>query len=301
MFIEKITTPRIKKNGEQSKQVTVLLRYQCDFCEITYDKKPCNSSHSASGLTYCSRKCRGESIRVGKKGYNLTKKKMLELYGIENLMQLEETRNKIKQTLLKRYGVENPMNCEEFKERRKRTNVERYGHAETFQSPEMCAKREITWIKKYNQKDPRGQPHLQEVARKNSLERMAQHPYKWSSKIENTFAVTLAAEFGNIIRQKRVNRWPIDFYIPAIDTYVQLDGVYWHGLDRPIEEIRESKKSRDIARAEKWEQDRRQNEWFLSRYLRLVRVTDLEVKAGTALMKIQRPQETTDSLTSGIS
>ena len=286
MFIERIEIPRVKKNGEQSKQVNVILRYLCDFCKTTYDRRPANASHSSSGLTFCSRRCRGESIRVGREGYNLTKKKMLELHGVENPMQLKETRDKIKKTLLDRYGVENPSHCEEFKEKRKRTHLEKYGHAETFQSPEMLAKREVTWMKKYGQKDPRNQSHLQEIAKRNSFEAMMQSPQKWSSKIENSFAENLSSEFGNIVRQKRVNRWPIDFYIPSIDTYVQLDGVYWHGLDKPIEEIRESSKPRDIGRVGKWEQDRKQDEWFASHSLRLVRVTDLEVKAGNALKKI---------------
>jgi len=289
MFIERISTPRIKKNGEISAQYNVVLRYQCDFCKEVYERRPANASHSSSGLTFCSRKCRGESIRVGREGYVLTKKKMLELHGVENTMQLKETRDKIKKTLMERYGVENPSHSEEFKEKRKRTHLEKYGHEETFQSPKILAKREATWMKKYGQKDPRNQPHLQEIAKTKSLEAMMTSPQKWSSKIENSFAETLASEYGEVIRQKRVNGWPIDFYIPSIDTYVQLDGVYWHGLDRPIEEIRESSKPRDIARVGKWEQDRRQDAWFASHSLRLVRVTDLAVKAVTALKKIQGP------------
>lgn len=287
MFIERISTPRINKKGEPSKQNRVIFKYECDTCGVIYEKRPCSASRSTSGLTFCSRKCRGMSVRVGNEAYLLTKKKMLEIHGVENLMQRKETREKIKKTLLERYGVENPSHSKEFKEKRKRTHLERYGHEETFQSPEILAKREVTWMKKYGQKDPRNQPHLQQIAKEKSQETMMQYPQKWSSKIENSFAETLSSVFGEVIRQKRVNRWPIDYYIPSIDTYIQLDGVYWHGLDKPIDEIRESRRPRDIGRVQKWEQDRKQEEWFASHSLRLVRVTDIEVKEGKALSKIQ--------------
>lgn len=117
------------------------------------------------------------------------------------------------------------------------------------------------------------------------MKKMMNSPEKWSSKIENTFAKTLACVYGEVVRQKRINRWPIDYYVPSIYAYIQLDGVYWHGLDKPIDEIRESTKPRDIGRAQKWEQDRKQEEWFKSHSLNLIRVTDLEAKSGFALLK----------------
>lgn len=67
MFIERISTPRIKKNGEISAQYNVVLRYQRDFCKEVYERRPANASHSSSGLTFCSRKCRGR-VDQGRKG-----------------------------------------------------------------------------------------------------------------------------------------------------------------------------------------------------------------------------------------
>ena len=91
------------------------------------------------------------------------------------------------------------------------------------------------------------------------------------------------------MRQYVVHRWPIDFYIKSIDTYVQLDGVYWHGLDRPIEAIAEHRTKRDVQIHKKWLIDRQQVEWFASRGLRLVRITDQEFKAdpGACLLKVE--------------
>lgn len=72
--------------------------------------------------------------------------------------------------------------------------------------------------------------------------------------------------------------WNIDLYVPQIDTYVQFDGVYWHGLDRPIELIKESSRQRDKVIYKKWLIDRAQDEWFAKMSKRLVRITDVEFK-----------------------
>ena len=72
--------------------------------------------------------------------------------------------------------------------------------------------------------------------------------------------------------------WPIDFFISFIGTFIQLDGVYWHGLDRPILKIKESKSARDQQIYKKWLTDREQDRWFQENKLNLVRITDLEAK-----------------------
>lgn len=74
------------------------------------------------------------------------------------------------------------------------------------------------------------------------------------------------------------NLWNVDMYVPDIDTYIQFDGVYWHGLDRPVEEIKNSNTKRNIAIYKKWTIDREQDEWFLKVSKRLVRITDIEFK-----------------------
>lgn len=107
---------------------------------------------------------------------------------------------------------------------------------------------------------------------------MENQPLKWSSKAKARFSELLRERFGEVKHQKWVNGWPIDFYIPSIDTYVQFDGVYWHGLDRPIEVIRASNLVRDKAIVKKWETDRVQDAWFTSNGLRLIRVTDVQFK-----------------------
>lgn len=81
-----------------------------------------------------------------------------------------------------------------------------------------------------------------------------------------------------IERQVMVNGWRIDFYIKSIDTYVQFDGEYWHGLDRPLSVIAEHYSPRDINIEGTFYKDIEQNDWFNQNRKSLVRVTDKEFK-----------------------
>jgi len=76
----------------------------------------------------------------------------------------------------------------------------------------------------------------------------------------------------------RDKSWNIDIYIPDIDTYVQFDGMYWHGLDRSIEVIANSNSSRDKIIHGKWIEDRAQDDWFKSQGKRLIRILESEFK-----------------------
>lgn len=97
------------------------------------------------------------------------------------------------------------------------------------------------------------------------------------SSIEDKVYHVLCNKFGSedVKRQVLMNdRWPIDFYIKSLDIYVQFDGKYWHGLDRPLEVIAEHKTSQDIVIHKKWMTDKEQDAWFESNGLRLLRVSD---------------------------
>jgi very-short-patch-repair endonuclease len=96
------------------------------------------------------------------------------------------------------------------------------------------------------------------------------------SRHEDELHEFLLRHFPDIQRQVDINGWSIDFYIPSIDVYLQLDGVYWHGLNRPREDIESSSNPRDKVIFETMGRDVRQNEWFGSNEKKLVRVTDLQ-------------------------
>lgn len=276
MFIEKVTISRVKKNGEQSRQCTVLYRFECDECGKIYEKRPCVTHLSKSGLHFCSNVCKFNSHKIGGKLKLICDETSLERYGDTSPMRTAEVQQRLAQSFEERYGsgITCPLQIPAVKERRRRTHLERYGAEETFQSEGPKAKRRATWMKNY------GVPYkpFEEYAAERSRQSMLKMPQKWSSKGEEEMCKLLHERFGEVIRQKHVHKWPIDAYIPAIDTYVQFDGVYWHGLDRPIESIERSTRPRDKVIYRRWLSDHAQNEWFAKHDLRLVRITDVEFK-----------------------
>lgn len=62
-------------------------------------------------------------------------------------------------------------------------------------------------------------------------------------------------------------------FIPSINTYVEVDGSYWHGLDKPYEQL-------GVDQRKKFDNDRRLDEHCNQCGIRLVRITDSEVFIG---------------------
>jgi hypothetical protein len=89
----------------------------------------------------------------------------------------------------------------------------------------------------------------------------------WSSKSENDLDKRLRTLFENVIHWVTEGGFSIDFYVQDVDCYVQLDGVYWHGLDRPYEELHSGPRA-------KFDRDRKCDAHFQSVSKRLVRITD---------------------------
>lgn len=109
-----------------------------------------------------------------------------------------------------------------------------------------------------------------------------------TSKVEDEYFEALKRRYGDdqVLRQvinDEHKKWAIDFYVVPLHTFVQLDDVYWHGLDRPLELIREFVHSRDRIIYQKWLTDREQDEAYKRRGIRLIRVTDLQFKKGIVL------------------
>jgi hypothetical protein len=116
-------------------------------------------------------------------------------------------------------------------------------------------------------------------ARKKAFQTKIQRGYfNGTSRAELKFYEALQIVFGqeNVCHHETVNGWSIDFFVAGINAYVQFDGVYWHGLNRSIEEIKEFKNSNDKSIYGTWQRDQHQNFWFPAHNLKLVRVTDEE-------------------------
>jgi len=91
------------------------------------------------------------------------------------------------------------------------------------------------------------------------------------SKGEREMVSALRLEFGedDVVHHppNHVRGASIDAYVRSIDCYIQFDGVYYHGLDRPYDQL-----SPMIRR--KYDRDRSVERLFFELGLRLVRITD---------------------------
>lgn len=189
---------------------------------------------------------------------------LLARYGVDHNFKIDAVKRVRSLVWLQRYGVDNPFKSDLVKRKIARTNHLRYGG---YPLQNALIRARIDW----------------HASRRKAHETMKRRGTYGKSRVEDRMHDALSAKFGqhDVARQIIVNdRWPIDFYVKSLDVYVQLDGVYWHGLDRPIDEIRANSAPRDQQIVKKWETDRHQVAWFQEQGMRLVRVTDVELKSS---------------------
>lgn len=82
------------------------------------------------------------------------KERYMEKYGVDNPMKKSEIRAKAKKTFVKKYGVENIMKLKKFQDRVKKTMNERYGKEFAFQIETFRNKYKCTMKRKYGTINP---------------------------------------------------------------------------------------------------------------------------------------------------
>ncbi len=102
---------------------------------------------------------------------------------------------------------------------------------------------------------------------------------KKQSRVENACFDAMCEIYGShdVERHVELNGRDIDLFVKSSEIYVQIDGVYWHGLDRPVELIKEFRKSRDRVIYGTILRDIEMNKWAEQNRKRLVRFTDQEI------------------------
>jgi hypothetical protein len=160
----------------------------------------------------CSKKCRNDwDKRPENKQIRSdnTKKAIKEKYGVDNIMMLEEFRNKAKKTKFEKYGDENYSNrlkMEKTKEERygdkhytnrekaKKTSNERYG-VDNYTNQE---KREQTMMDRYGHKYPMEIEEFVEKSRQTYIERYGGYSFQ-SPILFAEFKIRMKEQYGNEI------------------------------------------------------------------------------------------------------
>ena len=211
----------------------------CDECGILFTRQWIKEADK--GLHTCSCKCRVASLKSGHSLNRELIKKNRKHFGVDYHTQTSEVKRKITHTCNDRYGVRSTL---------------------------MLKRIHDAGIQKASSSESRLKSH----------ETMKRNGSYSKSNAENLFYEFLCEKFGkeHIRRQVPVNNWNIDFYINSLRAYIQFDGVYWHGLDRPYDTIRRSKNQRDQKILKTICKDKKQDEWFLRNKLSLIQITDRE-------------------------
>lgn len=208
-----------------------------------------------------------------------------ERFGEKSYLSTQQCRDELKTVSLDRWGVRHPSMSDDVKKSVRKTVQDRFNVDNISQSPKIKQKKKETTLKNHGVENPfQSRALMSKVDQVNArqkrhatLKRLGRYG---KSMTEDHFYEILSHKFGesNIERQVNLHVWLIDFYIKSINTYVQFDGVYWHGLDRPIEEIALHKTLSDATIETTYKRDIEQNKWCAERGVRFVRITDREFK-----------------------
>lgn len=263
------------------------LHLRCDVCDVEYTKP--FSTHVEVALYHiCSRNCHTLAQRTG--GLLDQKKRVtfLTRYGADNPQRIETFHKATRATNIERYGVAVSSQAGVVKERARLTNRERFNVDWHTQSENFFEKSKKTWLHRYGVDHPMRsvvvkRKHDFSCSWKKAHETKKKNGTYSSSNCERKFFERLQKLFPHVETQIHVQHdvgvWLIDFRVG--DVYVQLDGSYWHGLDRPIDVIKSSTKPRDGAIVRAFYRDREQDAWFAAQNMRLIRITDKQAKSLT--------------------
>ena len=155
-------------------------------------------------------------------------KTCLEKYGVENSFQSKEVRQKYKENYKRKYGVENPFQNEIIKEKIKQTCLEKYGVDKASKSDLVKEKCKQTCLEKYGSSSPMKNSYIVN----KSINKRIQNNTWSTSKPEEELYLYIKERFPSVKRQyKDKERYPYfcDFYIPELDLFLELNGMWTHG------------------------------------------------------------------------
>jgi len=247
------------------------LRFICDECGIKFIHSNNYQRALKRSRHFCKPSCAAPSRRKGGSIDNQKRLTCKERFGVDYPMQDKNVILKSRNTCLDRYGVDHPTKLESEKEKRRQTCLKLYGVDSILKLPDVR--------KKTTSCDSQQKKH--QTMKKNGT-------YAVMTKPEWMMHRLLCEVFSehNVSHNVFVKRWPIDFYVKGPDLYVQVDGVYWHGLDRPEDVIKEFRSQRDRTIMRKRLIDAEQNLWFQQHGLKLLRITDIQLKTNIDYVKL---------------
>lgn len=117
-------------------------------------------------------------------------------YGVDNVFQAEETKQKARETVRARYGVDHTSRAPEVAARRAATNLERYGHENPFGSPDVQEKIRQTHLRERGVANPSQDPVVIAKRMKTNRERYGSSHYVETDAFKENFIATSRKRWG---------------------------------------------------------------------------------------------------------
>ena len=138
---------------------------------------------------YCEN-CSKENGKIKIKETNLTK------FGVENVMNNNEIKEKQKNTILEKYGVEHNSQSEIIKNKKRDKSIEKYGVEYVLQSKEIRDKIKATNIKKYGFENPQQNQDIRNKNYETNLKKYERKHYLQTDEFKNKSLQTNLAKYG---------------------------------------------------------------------------------------------------------
>ena len=189
---------------------------------------------------------------------------MLARRGNRSPMQTEIGKANHKKAVQAKYGVDNVAQLDSTKEKMRQTNRERYGVDYVMQDPEIRAKAEATCQAKYGSTYYIGSQECRDKFGKENLLKMLDTKKKNgtfnSSHPEEEYYEYLLTIYpkDDVVRQYRDERYPFncDFYIKSLDLFIECNYSWTHG-GKPFDPEDEECK----AKLAKWKEDAKHSKY----------------------------------------
>lgn len=180
------------------------------------------------------------------------KDKWIKKYGVDNPLKSKEIQNKISITMEDKYGSRDILHTEYGVQKTKETLISKYGVDNISKYRPSREKFEQTMLDKYGTKTYcQSKNYLDNKQRivNKICNTKKEHNTFHTSKPEDLLYQILKENFNKVERQYKNEKYPwyCDFYIPEIDTYIELQGHFTHGF-HPFDKTN----TNDINQLEEW-------------------------------------------------
>jgi hypothetical protein len=207
----------IIKNTDLQRGSHVVVKYQCDYCGEVKEKAfyIIIDGRKKTNTDSCN-KCKGNKI----------KQTTLDTYGVDNVSQLEEIKQKKLATMKNNFGVEHHLKLQKYRDKQYKTNFERYGVCHAGQILEGREKAKTTNLERYGVENVSQSEQIREKINNTYYKNKTVATSKQQIHIYELIKTFYPECFLNYPESKCL----LDIAIVTKDFKIDIeyDGWYWH-------------------------------------------------------------------------